>query len=69
MSNKKRLQLDFSKEAVERLDLLKESTGVSSRADVFRNALKLYDTYVEKKKEGYSCRMVKDDDNIIEIII
>ena len=41
--NAKRLQFDFSPEAVERLDHLKELIGAQTRAEVIRNALKTYD--------------------------
>lgn len=41
--SKKRLQFDFSDEAVKRLDEIVERIHASTRAEVVRRALKLYD--------------------------
>jgi hypothetical protein len=47
--NKKvRLQFDFTKEALRRLDETKEKLGLSTRALVVRNALRLYQWFVNE---------------------
>ena len=49
---KRRLQFDFSDEAVQRLDKLAVDLDASSRAEVVRRALALLDRLVEAEKSG-----------------
>lgn len=57
----RRLQLDFSTAAFERLKAIVLKAGESSNADVVRNALRLYEWYLDRKQEGYSLQLVKGD--------
>lgn len=51
MNTKKvRIQFDFTPEAAERLDELVLESGSASRAELLRNALKLYDELTQEKK-------------------
>jgi Ribbon-helix-helix protein, copG family len=43
---KERVQLDFAPEALERLDKLREQTGASTRAETIRQALRLFEWFV-----------------------
>lgn len=52
MIDKVRLQFDFSKEAVEKLDELKDRLGASSRAEVIRRALALMDRVSSSSQAG-----------------
>lgn len=61
-SKKRKLQFDFSQKAVSRLDGLVKSTESTSRAEVIRRSLKLYEIVNEKYGEGYSLELTKDDD-------
>ena len=45
---KERVQFDFSHEALLRLDEVKEKTGATTRAEVVRNALRLYEWLVNE---------------------
>jgi len=45
-NTKQRIQFDFSPEALKRLDDLKEKTDAATKAEVVRNALKLYEWFV-----------------------
>ena len=45
-SIKQRVQFDFSPEALQRLEGLKELTDASTKAEVVRNALKIYEWLV-----------------------
>jgi metal-responsive CopG/Arc/MetJ family transcriptional regulator len=45
---KERVQFDFSREALRRLDDVKEKTGATTRAEVVRNALRLYEWLVNE---------------------
>jgi hypothetical protein len=55
---KERVQLDFSPEALERLDLIKENIGASTRAETIRQALRLFDWFV---------RETEDPESVIEV--
>ena len=43
-----RLQLEVTERVLERVNALKERTGVGSQTDVVRNALRLYDWFMEE---------------------
>jgi hypothetical protein len=43
---KQRIQFDFSPDALRRLEELKEKTDASTKAEVVREALKLYEWFV-----------------------
>ena len=45
-STKQRVQFDFSSEALQRLEDLKELTDAYTKAEVVRNALKIYEWLV-----------------------
>lgn len=49
---KVRLQFDFSLNAVRRLDDLVDSTDSASRAEVIRNALRVYEYLISTRAEG-----------------
>lgn len=51
-SRKKRIQLDFTEEAAERLDELVRLNGAVSRAEVVRRALKLFDMAQQSADSG-----------------
>ena len=62
MNNKKekmRLQFDFSEDAVKRLDGLVYDTDSASRAEVIRNALRVYEYLVKQKKEGLEVQFAR----------
>ena len=56
----KKLQFDFSDEAVKRLDKLVTQTDSASRAEVLRNSLKLYEYAIRMMNEGYTLNFDKD---------
>jgi Arc/MetJ-type ribon-helix-helix transcriptional regulator len=55
----RRLQFDFAERAVERLDELVNETEAASRAEVIRDALKLYEHLFLRVKEGYAVMIQK----------
>lgn len=57
----RRLQFDFSAESAQRLDALVELTGASSRAEVVRRALQLFDQVVQTQMAGGAVRLVHAD--------
>lgn len=56
----KRVQFEFSKVALERLDELVDVTDASSRAEVVRTALRVYDYIIEQSTKGYTMGFEKD---------
>jgi hypothetical protein len=61
---KERVQLDFAPEALERLDQLKELTGASTRAEIIRQALRLYEWFVIDIDPNDTLTVTNDDDKI-----
>lgn len=61
-SKGQKLQFRFPADAVSRLDVLKEKTLATSRAEVVRNALRVYEFLVEQVENGVSLQLVKDNE-------
>jgi preprotein translocase subunit SecF len=57
-----RVQLDFSKEAYAMLQSLKKASDSKTNAEVVRNALRLYQWFLEKKAAGQEIQLVDGDD-------
>jgi hypothetical protein len=55
------LQLDFTEEAYNRLNAIREMSGAKTNAEVVRNALRLYEWFLEQIRAGYTIQIVKDD--------
>lgn len=69
---KTRIALELTPEAAKQLDDLKERAGVATRAELIRNALKLYAWFVEQEKQG--CEVaVRDpahgDERIVQLFL
>ena len=60
----KKLQFELSEDAIRRLNQLKEATDASSRADVVRNSLRVYEYMITMIKEGYQLEFKKDKTRI-----
>ena len=58
---KERVQLDFSTESLERLDELKEKIGASTRAEVVRQALRLFEWFVNETEPSSTIRITNGD--------
>jgi hypothetical protein len=58
---RRRLQLDFSPEAYTRLLELREEAEARTNTEVVRDALRLYEWFLEQKREHYRIQLVKDD--------
>ena len=55
------LQLDFSQEAYERLAQIKEKSEARTNAEVVRNALRLYEWFLDLKQKNAKIRVVEGD--------
>ena len=56
----KRLQFEFSQDSVERLNNLKKDTEASSKTEVIRNSLRVYEYITSMINEGYRLEFKKD---------
>lgn len=65
---KKRVQLDFSPDALEFLDNLKKKVGASTRAEVIRDSLSLYFWIADQLEDNYSLQLRRESE-IKEVIL
>ena len=61
----KRLQFDFSGDAVERLKRLSDQTESATNAEVVRRSLKFYEYVINMLEDGYSLEFDKDGKKIV----
>ena len=67
-NTKQRVQFDFSPESLRRLEDLKKKTDASTKAEVVRDALKLYEWFVNQVDPSYVVEIEdKDGHNIFRI--
>jgi hypothetical protein len=59
-SERQRLQLDFSSEAFERLAHIRELAGARNNAEVVRNALRVFEWFLEQKRANHKIQVVTD---------
>jgi vesicle coat complex subunit len=64
-SNKQRVQFDFSPEALQRLEELKDKLDASTKAEVIRNALKLYEWFALQIDPSYIVQVEDKDGKIV----
>ena len=58
---KHRLQFDFNDEALKEIDALREETGLPTRAELIRHALKFFQWTLNEKKNGSSVLLEKNN--------
>ena len=61
-NTKQRIQFDFTTESMKRLENLKEKTDATTKAEVVRNALKLYEWFVTQIDPNFTVE-IKDEEN------
>jgi hypothetical protein len=66
---KKRLQFDFTDEALEVLDRLQETTGLHTRAELIRHALRFLQWAVDETSTKNATLLVEKDGNVREVIL
>ncbi len=64
-NTKQRVQFDFSPDALQRLEDLKEKTDASTKAEVIRNALKLYEWFASQVDPNYVIEVKDQDSNTV----
>jgi metal-responsive CopG/Arc/MetJ family transcriptional regulator len=66
---KKRLQFDFTDEALEVLDRLQETTGLHTRTELIRHALRFLQWAVDETSNRNATLLVERDGNVREVIL
>ncbi len=63
------LAFDVDQEVLDQIDDLVILTGAESRADLFRNSLRLFSWWIKQQNEGYDVVLRKDgeDDTVVEL--
>lgn len=57
---KTRLQFDVNETQLAELDELKGDAGAASRAEVVRDALRLYRWVIDKRRDGHTLKLYKN---------
>jgi hypothetical protein len=65
---KERVQFEFSPEALQRLDEMKDKTGASTRAETVRNALKVYEWILNELGPDSTIKALDKNNKTIAII-
>ena len=66
-SDSKRIQFEFSADAVERLERMKKETEKSSYAEIVRDSLRVYEWFLQQEKAGSDIGLVKDE-NLVKTV-
>ncbi len=68
VTTKKRLQFDFTEDAVQELDELQRLTGVPSRAELIRHALGLLHWVLEETSSGDATLLIEKNGRLRQIV-
>lgn len=63
-----RVQFDFAPEALQRLDDIKKKTGATTRAEVVRNALRVYEWLVSEVDPDSTIKVINKRDEATDIL-
>ena len=66
--DKKRLQFDFTQEAIDELDHLKEKTGLPTRAELIRHALRFFQWAYDETANHKATLLLEKNDRLREVI-
>jgi len=69
MVGKKRLQFDFTEDALEELDGLQRATGAPSRAELIRHSLRLLQWMVDEAHNKKGTFLVERDGKLRELVL
>lgn len=67
MEQKERVQFDFTHEALGRLDEIKKKTGARTRAEAIRNALRLYEWFVEETGPESTIKVYNEEGELTSV--
>lgn len=61
---KERVQIDFTPEALQRLDELKDKSGATTRTEAIRNALRFYAWFINETTDNSIVKIIEDNEPI-----
>lgn len=64
-----RLQIDFTTDELDFIDSIKDQSASRSKAEVVRNALRLYRFMLDKRREGSTFVLRKSDGQTAELVL
>ena len=64
VKQKERVQFDFTPEALERLDEIKKKTGARTRAETIRNALRIYEWFVDEAGPNSTIKIFNNEEDV-----
>jgi metal-responsive CopG/Arc/MetJ family transcriptional regulator len=62
---KERVQFDFSEEMLQKLDGIMRKTGAATRAEAMRNALRVYDWFIDTDPDDH-IKVIGENNEIIQ---
>lgn len=62
---KERVQFDFSEEMLQKLDDIMRKTGAATRAEAVRNALRVYDWFIDTDPDDH-IKVIGENNEIIQ---
>jgi len=67
VKQKERVQFDFSPEALQRLDEIKDKSGAASRAETVRNALRLYEWFMNETGPESTIKVLDKNNEVTSV--
>lgn len=67
-TDKARVQFDFSKESLDKLDEIVEKVNASTRAEVIRRALTLFTEILAAEKRGAKVMFREQDGTLVQVM-
>ncbi len=62
---KERVQFDFSEEMLQKLDDIMKKTGAATRAEAVRNALRVYDWFIDTDPDDH-IKVIGENNEVIQ---
>lgn len=60
-----RIELQFEPDGVQRLEEIAKKSGDNTKAETVRNALRLYEWYLDQKSQGYKLQLARPKDKYV----
>jgi Arc/MetJ-type ribon-helix-helix transcriptional regulator len=67
--DKTRITIDLTQSQYKRLERVEENSGAASKADVVREALRLYEFLLKRRLEGYEFSMKRKGESPKDIVL
>ena len=64
---KERVQLEFTPESIQRLERMRNRAGANTRAEVIRNAIRLYDWFISETEPDTTITLTDANGKLISV--